>query len=652
MSSEQEIIRKAYLSRRVEERLLELFSEGVLFGTVHTCIGQEFSGAVATSFLESKDSIFSNHRCHGHFLSYCQDAEGLIAELMGKETGVCAGRGGSQHICKQNFYSNGIQGGIVPVAAGQAFARKLRKENSISSVFIGDGTLGEGSLYETLNLASKWELPLLIILENNLYAQSTHQKETLAGDIQARARAFDIKSFHGNTWQWQELRDRIQEAVKFVRLHSRPAFVQVDTYRLKAHSKGDDIRSREEVSVYEEKDPLNILLQSERPEILALKHEIDSVVEAAIQKSKQAPTQKSFYRRDYASDPITWSESDNAELKPESFVLHLSRALKELMRQNPKMLMIGEDILSPYGGAFKVTQDLSTLFPEQVRNTPISESAIVGLGTGLAMEGYRPFVEIMFGDFVGLAFDQLLNHAAKFEEMYNGQVRPNLVVRTPMGGGRGYGPTHSQSLEKHFFGIPGLTVLAVNNLIPPEKVYGELLKNDYGPVLLIENKVMYGFKLRPTAPAGFELLLSSEKFPTVLVKPKHQSIDFTLIAYGGMAELTTQALEILFEEYDLVGQLICPTKLYPFELARYNDMICQTANLFVVEEGQGFSGFASEIAAQIHERIRSWGGNFFRIHPEAHCIPASKPAEQILLPSTMSIVKRIADEIRSDSSAN
>src|SRR5580693_2414746 len=178
---------RAILIRAFEQRLLQLFSEGRLFGTVHTCIGQEFTGIAVAEHLQPGDLIFSNHRCHGHYLARTGDVAGLLAEIMGRETGTCGGRGGSQHICAGGVFSNGVQGGIAPVSAGLALAQRLNKTNNIVTVFIGDGTLGEGTLYETLNLASKWNLPLLIVLENNSYAQSTSQSETLAGDIRQRA---------------------------------------------------------------------------------------------------------------------------------------------------------------------------------------------------------------------------------------------------------------------------------------------------------------------------------------------------------------------------------------------------------------------------------------------------------------------------------
>ena len=244
------------LIRGVEQRLLSLFAEGKLFGTVHTCIGQEWTGIAIAEALIDGDVIFTNHRGHGHFLARTGDVGGLIAEVMGKQAGVCGGRGGSQHLCAGGVYSNGIQGGIVPVSAGMALAQKLRGTGRIAVVFIGDGTLGEGVIYEAFNIASKWRLPLLVVLENNRYAQSTPQSQTLAGDIEARAAAFGIAAERADTWDPEGLLSTAARCVAAVRRGDGPRFLRIDTYRLMAHSKGDDDREPAEVQAYWERDPL------------------------------------------------------------------------------------------------------------------------------------------------------------------------------------------------------------------------------------------------------------------------------------------------------------------------------------------------------------------------------------------------------------
>ena len=192
-------------------------------------------------------------------------SRGLLAELMGRQTGVSGGVGGSQHLYKDGFFSNGIQGGIVPVAAGLALGHKLRRNGDISVVFIGDGTLGDGVLYETLNIVSKWDLRWLIVLEDNKYSQSTAQHETLAGDIDARAEAFGIETARADTWDWQGFYELADGLITKMRRDSRPRFLRVETYRLKAHSKGDVYRPRSVVEPFEAKDPLNEFLRHLSP---------------------------------------------------------------------------------------------------------------------------------------------------------------------------------------------------------------------------------------------------------------------------------------------------------------------------------------------------------------------------------------------------
>lgn len=635
------VFRKALLARSAELKLLELFSQGKLSGTVHTCVGQEFVGAIVAQFLKNGDAVYSNHRCHGHFLAFCEDVSGLIAEIMGKKSGVCGGVGGSQHLYKEGFHSNGIQGGIVPVSVGLAFAKKLKKEGNIAVVFIGDGTLGEGAVYESLNLASKWEIPLFIICENNEYAQSTSRLETFAGNILDRAKAFGIRAEHGNTWDWQGLYEKVKECNDFIRETRKPIFLQVDTYRLKAHSKGDDNREPQEIKEYDQKDPLNVLIRNGDPLLCEIQLEVDRMVANAVDSSVESAIAEKW-PQETTSEEVSWSPRVPPAKK--RVVNEINSVFRDLMRDHEGIYFIGEDVTSPYGGAFKVSDELSHLFPGRVLNTPISESAIVGLGTGMSMEGFRPFIEIMFGDFIGLAFDQILNHASKFQAMYGGSVQPNVVIRTPMGGRRGYGPTHSQSLEKHFFGIPGLRVIALNPLLHPERFYRPLL-NVEGPSLFIENKILYSSFLLESLPGGFHAEMSNETFPTVWVRPSTESCDVTLIGYGGMTELMLEAAQVLFEEHEVFAQVLCPSQIFPLGVSRFRSVLEQSKAIVVTEEGQGFAGFAAEVMAQIQESALS-GVRVGRVCADAHIIPASKVLEDMSLPNVEKLVEKTLELLR------
>jgi TPP-dependent pyruvate/acetoin dehydrogenase alpha subunit len=251
---------RMYLIRIVESSLLELFARGELTGTVHTCIGQEACAVGVINALDKRrDVLFSNHRAHGHYLAWRDDVEGLMAEIMGRHTGICGGLGGSQHLHTRNFYTNGIQGGIVPNAAGAALAAKMLRSGAISVVFLGDGTMGQGVVYESLNVASRWSLPLLFVLEDNGYAQTTPKHLAHAGELTGRARAFNVDTRAVVADDVFAVNAAATEAAGQVREMQRPFFLALSTYRLSPHSKGDDFRSEAEIESYRARDPLTRL---------------------------------------------------------------------------------------------------------------------------------------------------------------------------------------------------------------------------------------------------------------------------------------------------------------------------------------------------------------------------------------------------------
>ncbi len=257
----------------------------------------------------------------------------------------------------------------------------------------------------------------------------------------------------------------------------------------------------------------------------------------------------------------------------------------------------------PYGGAFKVTRGLSTKFPGRVLTTPISEATIVGLASGMALRGLRPVAEIMFGDFVTLTADQVINHAAKFRWMYNDQVRVPIVIRTPMGGRRGYGPTHSQSLEKLFLGVPGLKVLAPNSVGDPAALL-EAAIADNDPVLFIEHKLLY---TRPLLVPGqgdlveFDLTKGEGAYPNFALRFKNQTPRLTLATYGFNFELARAAALHLVYEHEVFADIILFSQLSPFDISPLLPSLSQTRHLLTVEEGGLSLGWGAEIAARVAE---------------------------------------------------
>ncbi len=283
-----------YLIRAFEERIAELFSRGELFGTTHPCIGQEATAVGVVTTLEPTDVVTSTHRGHGHFLAWTGDVQGLMAEIMGRATGVCAGRGGSQHLYAENFYTNGITGGMGAVGTGMALAEKQRASGNIVCSFIGDGALAQGILHEAMNMASLWDAPILYALENNLYAMSTHVRDTLAGGIVPRAGALAIESATVESDDVFDVIAAAEQAVEYVRENSRPYLLELRTYRFCGHSINDEraYRTREEEDEWQRRDPLarlaGALAETERR---AIEGRCRARIERAIAAARNAPVQ-------------------------------------------------------------------------------------------------------------------------------------------------------------------------------------------------------------------------------------------------------------------------------------------------------------------------------------------------------------------------
>lgn len=318
-------------------------------------------------------------------------------------------------------------------------------------------------------------------------------------------------------------------------------------------------------------------------------------------------------------------------MRPPSYVESLNAAHHELMAADPRVVVIGEDLLDPYGGAFGVTRGLSSRFPERVFTSPISEAGIVGVAGGLAMGGARPIVEIMFGDFVLLAADQLVNHAAKFGPMYGGIEPPPLVVRTPVGGGRAYGPTHSQALEKHLLGTPGLRVVAPSLFHAP----GQLLQTAVqrgGPTLFVESKRSYPEALidQPGAPLACER--STGDWPTVVIRnAPWDRIDVGVVTYGSGALGLVPWLQQLAED-ELGVAVALPSLLSEPDISTLDAVATHArSGLVLWEEGTEGFGWTAEIAARLLERFGRRLPPVRRVSALSTVLPASLPLERHVL---------------------
>ena len=324
----------------------------------------------------------------------------------------------------------------------------------------------------------------------------------------------------------------------------------------------------------------------------------------------------------------------------------LNEALHGLFETRDDVVLLGEDVLDPYGGAFKVTQGLSDRFPDRVVTTPISEASLLGVAAGMALRGRRPILEIMFGDFIALGYDQIVNGISKFREMFDDQVTVPLVVRTPMGGRRGYGPTHSQSLEKLLLGVPGIHVVAASECHDLGGLLTAAVADEH-PVFLIENKLMYGRPNRRPADGYVEELRcveTTDPYPALTFSGN----DFgeaaaTIVTYGGMLPIVLEAATELILEHELFTEVVALSRLHPLDLDPILESVGRTGALVTAEEGGLTGGVGAEIAARVQEL--AWDDlrrPVRRIAASDGIIPASRELEEIALPGTADVVDAVA----------
>lgn len=641
---EADFYEKMLLIRNFEQMILNLFTENKLTGTTHTCIGQEAVAVAAMNNINPEDCVFSNHRCHGHFIAYSDKPELLLKEIMGSEEGVVAGRGGSQHINYKNFYTNGVQGGIVPNAVGIALAEKIKKTKSITMVFLGDGTLGQGVVYESMNMASLYSAPVLFVIEDNAYAMTTKVQNGVSGIIIKRPESFNIQSSEINSNDVLELDSAFKKAADYVRTESKPYCLVVHTYRLGPHSKGDDFRDEKELSEHKKDDPLLICERRLSPDVISnFKKKIEDRLNKILRESDNVREKIQTYDgKEKLNNPSCTASLLNME-KGVKCCISLRQGLDAIL-ENEDVIILGEDIKDPYGGAFKVTKTLTEKHNEKVWNTPISEAGFTGIAIGMAMRGLKPVVDYMFGDFITLGFDQILNHGTKYNWMYNNNVHVPVLFRAPMGGGRGYGPTHSQSLEKYFIGIPNLRVLAMSPFLSGKELMQRIYNTIDSPTLLIENKKMYSKNLYVTENKRYKNFYVKENenlYPFLRF-----SYDFNIcpdvvaITYGACIDFVLEAAEKLMMKDEIMLDVISLTQIAPIDFKSLSEFVGKPSCIITVEEGTYRNGWGAEIISLFAENNHNC--KFKRIASNDSVIPTNIEQETTMLIN----VEKIYDAVK------
>jgi len=653
-------LKKMLEIRYFEEKVMDLLSRDVVKGASHLYVGEEAVAVGAIAATRKDDYITSTHRGHGHCIAKGGDVKLMLAELCGKATGYCKGRGGSMHIADVgagNLGATGIVGSNIPVATGAGLSVKLRKTDQVVLCFFGDGAANTGAFHESINMAAIWKLPVIYICENNLYGMSVAVSRAFPfDDIAERAKGYNIPGVVADGMDVLDVKKTVGEAVVMARRGEGPTLVECKTYRYYGHSRSDPrvYRTKEEEKTWKTKDPVldferrlvewGVLKEAEVKRLEeAVSKEIDQAEEFAL--NSPYPSIESLHNDLYTDiyrDPVSsirdlaTARKNGLKMRKIRYVQALNEALREEMLRDERVFLMGEDI-AIYGGAYQVTRGLYDEFgPERVRDTPISEAAIAGAAAGAAMTGIRPVAELMYIDFSTIATDQLINIAAKNRYMFGGKSSVPVVYRTQGGAGRGIAEHHSQSLEAWYEHVPGMFVVMPSTPFDAKGLLKTCIRDD-NPKMFIEHKMLYG--------AEGDVPENEYTVPLGVADVKREGTDITVIAYSRMIHLALEAAEELAKG-GISIEVIDPRTLKPLDIDTIINSVKKTNKAVVVHEGYRTCGVGAEIAAQIMEKAFDYlDAPVLRVAGEDVPIPMSPVLEEAAIPSKEKIVdaiKRVA----------
>ncbi|WP_431941710.1 alpha-ketoacid dehydrogenase subunit alpha/beta [Nocardia grenadensis] len=643
-----ELYRRMKLIRQFEDRAARLYRDARIPGFLHLSIGQEATAVGACWPLDDRDVITSTHRGHGHCIAKGLDIDGMFAELMGKETGTCKGRGGSMHIAdprKGIFGANGIVGAGMPIAVGAATAAQLRADGGVVVTFFGDGAVAQGVFHEAVNLASVWDLPVVFFCENNGYSEFSAAADQHRAGLRERAAGYGVE-FHAVDGNDVLAVAALQsELVQRIRAGAGPMIVEASTYRWHGHYEGDpqSYRTATELEEWKQRDPVAALAEHLRARgsaarVVAVDAEVDAAVQTAVERAEAAPLPAPETVADYVIAPRPEIPEPREPVEGTMKTMHaITNALTRELEDDPTVFLAGIDV-GPGGNVYGLTRGLAEKFPGRVRDTPISESAVMGTAVGAAMAGYKPVVELMYFDFIGVCLDQLMNQAAKMRFMTGGAVHMPLVVRTQFGAGKSSGSQHSQSLEALLAHIPGLTVVMPST---PADTYGLLRAaiQDPNPVIFIENRLMYGMK-GPQPPADHLVPLGK-----AIVR--RAGTDVTIVSYSKMVHDCLAVAQELAEQ-GISAEVIDLRTISPLDSDTVLASLSKTNRLVVVHQAVGEFGVGAELAARaVREGFWDLDAPVVRVTAGYSPAPYTPGLERLWLPDRASIAAAVHETLDS-----
>lgn len=601
------LYKKLLLPRRIEERMLKLLRQNKI-SKWFSGMGQEAISVGVASTLSEDDYLLPMHRNLGLFTTRGVDLYTLFCQLLGKADGFTEGHDRSFHFGVPEKRIVGMISHLaatMPVADGLALASKLRNSDFIACSFCGDGATSEGEFHEALNLAAVWKLPVIFMIENNGYGLSTPTREQYAcEDLVDRAQGYGLYGMKIDGNDIFEVIDAVSEA-KTNALQGEPTLIEAKTFRMRGHEEasGTFYVPDEKFQKWEEKDPIDRLAEwlkneeivSGDDKLASIQDEIDQSFLGKLDRALKAEDprfdREKEEKRLFTPVELPEKKNSNPSTSEKRFVDSIQFSLKQAFEEDEEFLIMGQDI-AEYGGVFKVTEGFVEKFgKDRIRNTPIIEAGALGCAVGLALQGFKPVVEMQFADFISCGYNQIINNISKGQ--YRWMPPLNITIRAPHGAGVGAGPYHSASPEGWFMQHPGLKILVPATVEDAQNLLYSAL-HDPNPVLFFEHKKLYRSIRNVTADECVPEELGKAKF-------RREGSDASIITYG-MGVHWAQEIADNYSEQGVEIEIVDLRCLAPLDIETVKQSVSKTNKVLLLQEPSATLGPMSELSSLITEQ--------------------------------------------------
>ena len=646
-----ELYRLMVLARKLDERMWALNRQGRVPFVVSVSGHEATQVGAAFAIDPSKDWSMPYYRDVAYALAAGMSAHDVFAGVFAKDLDPSSGgRQMPNHWSEPDlnmFTQSSVIGVQYPQACGIAMELKRQGSDAVVVVDGGEGSTSEGDWHEAMNFAGIHDLPVIFLIQNNLYAISVPAESEVGGEVAQRAQGYGMPGVVVDGNNVLQVYGAMAAAVERARAGEGPSLIEAKTYRYYAHTSDDDdklYRSREEVELWRRKDPIPNFRQylvEQRILTEAREREIDeettSEIAEAVKATEAAPDPMDPLSHVYANPieppPATFVVASVPPGEKGNIITSINTTLHRVMEEHDDVVVFGEDVADPKGGVFKASQGLTDTFgPDRSFNTPIAEALIIGVGIGMAAAGAKPVAEIQFADFIHPAFDQIVSELARTHYRSNGRWLLPMTVRVPYGGGIHGAMYHSQSIEAFYAHVPGLKVVIPST---PSDAAGLLRAaiEDPDPVMFLEPKKLYRLATGP--------IPEDTQYRQPLGKAAFRRIgaDLTIIAYGTMSHFAVEAAEALAGE-GIDATVLDLRSLRPLDWPSIEAAIQHTSKALIVHEDNGFVGFGAEVAAQIAEKSFEWLDAPVRRYtaPEVPAFPFASSLEAQVMPDVDGII--------------